>query len=127
MSDPDLHIFPYTITASISCCACFWVFYRYLTQIKKTIGFSLILVLAISDFLYAINVILNNFFPTLKIFGIYVYIPVFFFSIFFSIMWCSAISLLVYKSLVNNSHDMTKLFVKTLITVFSISLFFTVM
>jgi len=127
MPDLNIRIFPYTITAFISCCACVWVFYIYLTQLRKTIGFSLIIILAISDFLYSINLTLNNFFPTLKLFGFYVFTPVFFFTIFFSIIWTSAISFLVYKSLGNSSSNMSKLFVKTLITVFAISLLFIVL
>lgn len=124
MLNLDIHIYPYSITAFISCCACVWVFFRYLIQIKKTIGFSMILVLAISDFVYSINVIVNNLFPA---WTLSFYNPVFFFAIFFSIMWTSAISLLVYKSLANNSSNMKKLFAKTLITVLSISLLITIL
>ncbi len=85
------------IPASLSCLACFWIFYRYAIALRKSIGFTLILILAISDLLYSLSIII---FKTisLPITG-RALISISFLTMYFAIIWASVMGYLVLKSL----------------------------
>lgn len=106
----------------LSCLACLWVFWKVFRQRRKSLGMLLILVLAISDFIFALNYILSDFFPAFFILEAdYIYDFVYFFTMYFSVWWASAISFLVYKSLREKDFDFKCLFFTMIIPIFALS------
>ena len=111
-----------SIPAILSCLACLWIFLKVFAQRKTSLGTLLILVLAISDFIFGLNNILSYFFPDFFILEADdVYDFVYFFAMYFSVWWASAISFLVYKSLREKDFDFKCSFFKMLIPIFVLS------
>jgi len=111
----------YTLApAGLSCLACVWIFYRYIITLKKTIGLTMILILAISDFTFDLGLILfkllEKTFSSLD-FYFYMIIP-----LYFSIFWASAMSFLVFMSLKDKDFESKK----TLLITFFIVLLLTI-
>jgi len=116
------NIKPESIPACLSCIACIWLITKLLIKKKRSIGIFLILVLAVSDFIFALNDILSYFFPSFFILEANnVYDFVYFSSMYFSIWWASAISFLVYKSLRDKDFDSKSPFLKMLIPILILS------
>ncbi len=115
----------YSIVSICSCIACLWLFYRFMRQMKKCIGSLLVVILGISDFLYSANVLLEENFHEIKIGQIYIFAYIHNFSICFSILWASAISWIVYKSLSDRYSNQKVRFVSTVITILVVSFCFT--
>lgn len=117
----------YSIISVCSCLACMWLFYRFLKQMKKCIGSWLVVILGISDFFYSANVLLEEHFHEIKIGQIYIFAYIHNFSICFSILWASAISFIVYKSLSDRYSNQKVRFASTLVAILAASFIFTLM
>jgi len=89
------------IPQSITGIACIWFFCRYLCQPQKSLGYVLVLILTLSDFIFSINILWFNFFtpqtinPTISM----TFVLLYYASLDFSIFWASGIAFLVYRSL----------------------------
>jgi len=83
--------------------ACIWIFLRYLRQKQKSIGFSMIMILSISDTI--LSVLLLHSEITHGYLGFTPYYIILYLTMYFSIFWASAISILVYKSLQERNFD----------------------
>ena len=106
--------------AGLSCLACIWIFYRYIITLKKTVGLTMILILAISDFAFDLGLILFKFFEkSFSNFDFYFYMII---PLYFSIFWASAMSFLVFMSLRDKDFESKK----TLLVTFFIVLFLTI-
>ena len=113
--------------ASLSCIVCIWLFFRYFKQPQKSIGFTMIVILALSDFIYSIIFLLRQFIGSKLIEEDLLYYIPFSLCLYFSIFWASTIAYLVYKSLQGKDYNIKnglKLF--TLI-VLLLSIIFTAM
>jgi len=119
------HILLYNIISICSCVACLWLFYRYIRQMKKSVGSLLIVILGLSDFLYSIDVLLIAKYREVKFGEVYLFAYTGNFSICFSILWASAISFIVYKSISDRYSNQRVCFIKTLVTILFIALGFT--
>jgi len=100
----------YTTTASIL--GSLWIIFKYLQQPKDNIGLLLIFVLAVSDCVFAFSILAYHLFVDETAFQDAIFI----FSMQFSIMWASAVSYIVCKSLQNPALDIMRLF-KTILGV----------
>jgi len=112
------------LPASLSCLGTFWLFYRFLRLISPNIGFSMVLILGVSDLLQSVVVLLDTLIPGMILNK--VSNCLFFLSIYFSIFWASSMSFLVYRSIKYIDFNSKIAFIKTLIFVFILSLLFTV-
>ena len=116
------NIKPESIPAFLSCIACLWLFTKLVFHKKKSLGILLILVLAISDFIFALNNLLSCFFPDFLIIETNnAYDFIYFSSIYFSTWWASTISFLVYKSLRDKDFNSKRPFLKMLIPILFLS------
>jgi len=111
----------YTIApAALSCLASLWIAYRYINAVNKTVGLTMILILAISDFFFDLGLlifkILDDTFTYLNFYKLII-IP-----LYFAIFWATAMSFLVYMSLQNKDFESKK----TLLLTFFITLLLTV-
>jgi len=113
--------------------SCLWLFFKYFSQFrinKKNTGFTLIIILVFSDFVFSSNILIflikESFIDSYMALSIGIY----FFALYFSVLWASAIAYLVYKSLqkLNEEskqplveHETNQPFAKTLITVLIIT------
>jgi len=119
------YILLYNIISVCSCIACLWLFYRYIRQMKKSVGSLLIVILGLSDFLYSIDVLLVATSREMKVGDIYLFAYTSSFSLCFSILWASAISFIVYKSISDRYSNQRVCFIKTLVTMLIVALGFT--
>ncbi len=109
-------------TSVLSGLGCLWIIFKYFQQPKDNIGLLLIFVLALSDLSFSFNIIsLHLFDPSIA------NDVAFFFSMQFSVIWASAVSYIVYKSLQDSAINIMNLFRKTLGIVILISITITTM
>lgn len=115
-----------TCAQSISICACFLLFYLYFYLPRKSVGFQMILVLCISDFI----------FHTMMLIFTWTSIPlvadisetVCHVTLRFSIFWASSIAFLIYQSLnMQNAYESEVYSKKTFIVTFLVSSVLSVM
>jgi len=103
--------------------ACPWLFFKYLQHGWKRVGFSMILLLTLSDFIYSLTVLATLFFPLTSLSTYYRFS--FYFCSNFSIYWAASIAFLVYKTLISkDSLNLNKLFIQTLLIVLAVTLTF---
>ena len=112
------------LPASLSCLASLWLFYRFFRSNSSNIGFSMVVILGLSDLIQCIVVLLDTIIPEM------IYNKVvngfFFLSTYFSIFWASAMAFLVYRSIKYVDFNSKEAFVKTLVIVFVLSSCFTI-
>jgi len=93
-------------TTALSSLSCLWIIFKYFQQPKDNIGLLLIFVLAISDLLFACSILTLHFIEEETT----IQDAIFFFSMQFSIMWASAVSYIVYRSLRDTTLNVMRLF-----------------
>ncbi len=112
------------IPCGLSCLACLWLFLRYFTARSRSLGFSMVFILAMSDFIFSASLgsttLVDQIDPKL-------YYALFFISINFSIYWASGIALLVYKSLKDVKFNSKKSFSIVFMTLFLTSVISTIL
>ena len=106
--------------AGLSCLASLWILYRYITALKKTVGLTMILILASSDFTFDLGLLLfkimGDTFSSMNFYQLMI-IP-----LYFTIFWATAMSFLVYKSLRDKDFESKK----TLLITFLVILLLTI-
>lgn len=95
-----------TVLSILSCC---WIIFKYFQQPKNNIGLLLIFVLAIADLVFACSILSLRISEETNAHDL-----VIFFSMQFSVMWASAVSYIVYKSLQDMTLKKMRLFQTTL-------------
>ena len=102
--------------------ACIWLIVCYFRIPKKTIALSMVLILAISDLIFAVTVLSSTLFRSF----IYerTYYLFFFTSMYFSIFWASGIAVLVYKSLKDKNFKPIRSFIYTITAVLLLATLF---
>ena len=108
------------IPSALSCLACLWLFLRYFIARSRSIGFTMIFVLAMSDFIFSASFLLTTLVEKIDP---QIYFPLFFVSIHFSIYWASGIAFLVYKSLKDVNFNSRKSFCFVFIVTFALAAF----
>ena len=112
---------PLLIPSFLTVIACSWLFFKYCQGGWKRVGFSMIFILALSDFIYSLTVLSTIFFPLVNVSPYYRFN--FFFCSNFSIYWAAAIAFLIYKTLFNKDlTNIKKLFTQTLLVVIAVTL-----
>ena len=118
--------FNYAIpSAIITCMACFYIFIKYFQQPKKSLGLTLIFILTLSDFIFSLNQLLSYYFADFFATKTNLYIILYFGCMHFSIGWASAISFLVYKSLLGRNFETSAVIIKAFLIIFGLSVAFT--
>ena len=102
--------------------SCLWLFFKYFMQKRKNMAFSLVVILALSDFLFSLIGVMTTFFPLTHLSGFY-HITLFLTS-YFSIFWASAISYIVYKSLKERDFNSSALVMKNGVLILIVSSLF---
>jgi len=103
--------------SSLSILGCLWIIFKYFQQPKNNIGLLLIFVLAISDLIFSLSILIQDIMNTISpIFDV-----LFSFTMYFSILWASAVSYIVYKSLKDLDFNLPKVFRNTILMIFIIS------
>lgn len=95
--DETLSLLVKNIPNAISICGCLWVFACYLKASVKTIGFKMILILSISDFMFHTLVIAKYWTDSPSLSTIETFISNA--MVRFSLFWASNISFFLYKML----------------------------
>lgn len=110
----DDNLLAYTVlpTTSLTCFACTWLFFKYLCESEKNSGFSIVIILAISDFIYSSTLFANYFFAD-SIGGIMYYI-VLISTLYFSMYWAGAISFFAFQTVKNKNAISTQNLLKGL-------------
>jgi len=112
---------PTLIPSLLTVITCPWLFFRYAQKGWRRVGFSMIFVLTLSDFLYSSTVLVTIFYPYIDMSPYYRLS--FYFCSNFSIYWASAIAFLVYKTLISkDSLNIKKLFLQTLLAALTITI-----
>jgi len=125
-----LHLFGYEVnyatpSAMLTCVACSYIFVKYFQQHRKSLGLTLIFILALSDFLFCLNQVIGHYFGRLMAEDTNLYVIIYFGCMHFSIGWASTISFLVYKSLLGRNFETTSVVVKFFFLILAISAAFT--
>ena len=105
-------LFYVIIPAGLTWIACLWLFYLYFKTKERTLGFLMIFVLGIADFLFSTAVIGEKLAQDPMVFKFFAYL--FYGALYFSILWASAMSYVVFKSLSNQGSNPENLFKKIL-------------
>ena len=108
------------IPAALSCFACFWIFYRYAIALRKSVGFTLILILAISDLLYSLSIIVIK--TILLPITMRTLVTISFLTMYFSVLWASVMGYLVLKSLKTKDFYSISLVIKMALFTIALSL-----
>jgi len=108
-------VFSTIIPGTLTCCSCLWFFSKYIRQRLKPVAFTMVLILALSDFIYSMTSLATLFFPNVQ--WARLYHNTFFISTHFSIFWASAMSFLVYRSVKGKDFNSNKLIIQTAIVV----------
>ena len=121
-----LHIFGYeldysTPSALLTCVACSYIFVKYFQQHRKSLGLTLIFILALSDFLFCLNLILSNHFGAFFTEKTNLYVLLYFGCMHFSIGWASTISFLVYKSLLGRNFETSSIVLKFFLLILTLA------
>jgi len=117
------------ITPVLTSGSCLWMFYKYFSQFhinKKNTGFSLIIILILSDFIFSLNLLFFIINPSFMGAFMSFAVALYFFTLYFSVIWASAISFLVYKTLQNMNYDSRQRLAKTLLLVFVVCFVLTI-
>jgi len=110
------------IPAALSCFACFWIIYRYAIALRKSVGFTLILILAISDLFYSLSIIvIKTVYLSLTMRTL---VAISFLTMYFSVLWASVMGYLVLKSLKTKEFNSIRSVIKMTILTISLSLLF---
>ncbi len=107
------------IPTCLTILTCAWLLMTYFRLQRKTVGMSMIMVLASSDTIYAITALAGTLFPQFLISR--VFLVLFFYPTYFSIFFASVMSLLVYQSLKNKDFEPKKFFAISLVLTFILS------
>ncbi len=118
--DEDALAYTVLPTTSLTCLACAWLFFKYLRESDKNSGFSMVIILAISDFIYSSTLFANYFFP--DSIGGTGYFILLLSTLYFSMYWAGAISFFAFQTVKNKNVISTQSLLKGLL----IALFFTV-
>jgi len=110
------------IPTGLTIISCIWLLITYFRLQRKTVGMSMIMVLSLSDIIYATIVLGGTLFPQLLVTR--TYFIIFFYSAYFSIFFASVMSLLVYQSLKNKNFEPKKFFAVSLLLVLMLSTIF---
>jgi len=113
------------IPGSLTGIASLWIFCKYLTARKKRIDFSMIIILAISDLIFSLVVLVDALYPNAL--TPHSFYAIFFAAMYFSIFWATAMAYLVFSSLKDRDFDSKKYFSKTLSIILIISICFTLL
>lgn len=113
------------IPTGLTILSCIWLLVTYFRLQRKTVGMSMIMVLSLSDIVYAVTVLGGTLFPQFLVSKLYFIL--FFYSTYFSIFFASVMSLLVYQSLKNKNFEPKKFFVISLFLVLMLSTVFVYM
>lgn len=111
------------IPAGLTCISFLWIFYKYIKQKNKNIGFTLIFILSISDFILSTVGIVSGVLP--KIMLKYVYQTLFYLAIHFSIFWAAIMAFIVYKSLQDREMNVKRFCLKMILMTFTAASIFT--
>jgi len=115
-----------TLAATIlTLISCVWLFFRYIRQAQKTIGFSMIVILGISDFMMSILLFATE--VTITSLDFFLYYIALYLTMYFSIFWASTMSIIVYRSLQEKDFESKDKLVKVILTVLVPSIGFGVM
>ena len=116
-------LLPIVIPASLTCLTCPYLFIKYFLQKEKNMGFTMIFLLTLSDFIFSLAALSSSVYPYLPFGRLYRFSLCM--GMYFSILWASAIAFLIYKSLQLGNFSSKKTFFKTLALVIVLSLLFT--
>jgi hypothetical protein len=95
------------------------------TNKQKNIGFTLILILSISDFTLSAVGIISGVFSKVSL--RYIYQTLFYLTIHFSILWAATMAFIVYKSLRDREAYVKSFCLKMALVTFIASSIFTIM
>lgn len=91
------------LPVSLTVLSCLWLFFKYCKQTQKGTGFTLIVILTVSDLIFSLTSLGATIFPF--VFMRYVYQTLFYTTTYFSVLWASAMAFIVYKSLKEKDFD----------------------
>ncbi len=120
-------IYPYHFASVLSILACFWLFFKYVRQMNKSIKSLLVVILAASDMIFSANHLLEDYWQEYTIFERKIFYFFHTFSICFSIFWASAIGYIVYKNLADRYINLKDLFIKVLLVTLALVLAWTIL
>lgn len=96
-------IFSSVIPSALTCLGCLWLLISFTFLSRKIIGHYMIALLAISDLMFGVDMLAATFKPIIQTESAFIYTS--FFSMYFSVIWASGISVLVYRSLKNENFN----------------------
>jgi len=91
------------LPASLTVLSCLWLFFKYCKQTQNGTGFTLIVILTVSDFIFSLTSLCATLFPFVSM--RYIYQTLFYTTTYFSVLWASAMAFFVYKSLKEREFD----------------------
>jgi len=103
----DVLTFTVIPCTSLTGLACLWLFFKYITEPEKNSGFSMVIILAISDLIYSTTLFSNCLFP--DHIGGNIFYLISLSTLYFSIYWAGTISVFVYQTVrdknpISNQH-----------------------
>lgn len=120
-------IYPYHFASVLSIIACFWLFFKYIRQMSKGVKSLLVVILAVSDLIYSMNHLLEDYWLEYSTFQRNIGNFCNAFSICFSIFWASAIAFIVYKNLADRYINLKDLFIKVFLVILFLALAWTIL
>jgi len=108
------------VPATLTCLACIGLFLKYIKLKNQSVGFSVVIILSISDFIFSTAIILRKL--GLSIVEDMIFLNIFHTAMFFSIFWASTVSYLVYYSLTDENFASKQIILKTALVVLPLAL-----
>lgn len=109
------------VPAALTCLACIGLFLKYIKMKNQSVGFSVVIILCISNFVFSTAIILRIL-PSIPFTEELIFKNVFHTAMFFSIYWASTVCYLVYYSLVDENFACKKIVAKTALAILALAL-----
>jgi len=109
------------IPAALTCLACIGLFLKYMKMKNQSVGFSVVIILCISNFVFSTAIILRIL-PSIPFTEEVLFQNAFHTAMFFSIYWASTVCYLVYYSLIDENFACKKIVVKTALAILALAL-----
>ncbi len=108
------------VPATLTCLACIGLFGKYIKMKNQSLGFSVVIILCLSNFIFSTAIILRKL--GFSIVEDMIFLNIFHTAMFFSIFWASTVSYLVYYSLTDEHFVSKRIIVKTALVILPLSL-----
>ena len=109
------------IPAALTCLACIGLFLKYIKMKNQSVGFSVVIILCLSNFVFSTAIILRIL-PKVTFTDDGFFKNVFHTAMFFSIYWAATVCYLVYHSLIDENFASKKIIAKTAFAILALAL-----